>query len=79
MLTCGWIRDMTMRVQTAFLDTPALTLTPSEAARRFGIDPQAAAAILSALADAGVLHQIDGAYMRYYPLHAVESQAGAAA
>jgi hypothetical protein len=79
MLACGSIQEMTMRLQTAFLDTPALMLTPSQAARRFGIDAGAAAAILEALADAGVLQQLDGSYLRYYPLRHLESRTGAAA
>jgi hypothetical protein len=46
---------MAIRIQEAFLDAPALTLTPAETARRFGLEPSAAEAFLGALADVGVL------------------------
>ena len=63
--TRAWIEDMVMRIQSAFLDTPALTLTPAETARRFDLDLVAARAFLGVLADAGVLiKDEDGAYAR---------------
>ena len=63
--TRGWVQDMVMRIQTAFLDTPTLTLTPAETARRFDLDLVAARAFLGVLADAGVLiKDEDGAYAR---------------
>ena len=66
--TRGWIQDMVMRIQNAFLDAPTLTLTPAEAAGRFGLERVAAEAVLSALADAGVLIQgPNGAYARPIP------------
>lgn len=66
--TPGWIQDMVMRIQSAFLDTPALTLTPAEAARRFGLDHRIGEAFLKALAEAGVLVKgPDGAYSRLIP------------
>ena len=61
--TRGWVQDMVMRIQTAFLDAPTLTLTPAEAARHFDLDLVAARAFLGVLADAGVLiKDADGAY-----------------
>jgi hypothetical protein len=66
--TRGWIQDTLMRIQNAFLDAPTLTLTPAEAARRFGLERVAGEAFLSALADAGVLIKgPDGAYARLIP------------
>ena len=66
--TRGWTENMMMRIQTAFLDMPALTLTPLEAARRFGLDLRIGEAFLSALAEAGVLvKEPDGAYARLIP------------
>ena len=66
--TRGWLQDTVMRIQTAFLDTPALTLTPAEAARRFGLDHCTGEAFLNALAEAGVLVKgPDGAYARLIP------------
>ena len=63
--TRGWVQDMVMRIQDAFLDAPTLTLTAAETARRFGLEPAAAQAFLDALADAGVLLRgRDGAYGR---------------
>ena len=63
--TRGWVQDMVMRIQNAFLDTPTLTLTPAETARRFDLDLVAAQAFLGALAEAGVLiKEEDGAYAR---------------
>ena len=63
--TRGWVQDMVMRIQDAFLDAPTLTLTPRETAQRFGLDLVAAEAFLGALADAGVLiKDEDGAYAR---------------
>lgn len=63
--TRGWVQDMVMRIQDAFLDAPSLMLTPAETARRFGLDPAAAAAFLGALADATVLIKTEeGAYQR---------------
>ena len=67
-LTRAWIEDMVTRIQNAFLGTPALTLTPFEARRRFGVDTPVGEAILGALAEAGVLYRGgDGAYARLFP------------
>ena len=66
--TRGWVQDMVMRIQDAFLDAPTLTLTPAEAARRFGLDQIASEAFLGALSDAGVVFKRpDGAYARSIP------------
>lgn len=68
--TRGWIEDMVVRIQSAFLDMPALTLTPSEAARRFGLELVAGEAFLRALAEVGVLvKRPDGVYIRRLPSH----------
>ena len=65
--TRGWVQDMVERIQSAFLDTPRLTLTAAETARRFDLDLIAAQAFLGALAVAGVLiKDEDGAYARLF-------------
>lgn len=80
--TRGWVQDMVMRIQDAFLDAPTLTLTPAETARRFGLDLVAAQAFLGALADVGVLITTeDGAYARLiapWGLASVSTSAGGA-
>ena len=64
----GWIERLLMDIQEAFLDDPALTLTVTQAQRRFGADAAACEAILATLLDAGVLAQApDGAYRRFVP------------
>jgi hypothetical protein len=64
----GWIGDALLQIQSDFLDDPALTLTPVQAAKRFGIDTEACAAILGALLESGVLAKTpDGAYIRFFP------------
>jgi hypothetical protein len=66
--TRGWIEDIVARIQSAFLDMPALTLTPAEAARRFGLEAYVGEAVLGALAEAGVLYKRpDGVYARRFP------------
>lgn len=63
-----WIGDALLQIQSDFLDDAALTLTPVQAAKRFGIDTEACAAILGALLESGVLAKTpDGAYIRFYP------------
>ena len=64
----GWVQDAVMQVQSAYLDHPALSLTRSQAARRFGFDEVACEAILAALAETGVLARSeDGSYVRFFP------------
>ena len=78
--TRGWVQGMIMRIQDAFLDTPTLTLTPAETARRFGLDLVAAEAFLDALADGGVLVQgSDGAYAQLIAPSAFASAQASAA
>lgn len=65
--THGRIENLVMRIQSDFLENPALTLTLSRAQRRFGIDEVTCAAVLGTLVDARVLNERDGAYRRYFP------------
>ena len=60
--TRGRIENLVMRIQTAFLENPTLSLTLPAAQRRFGIDEVTCAGVLGALVDARVLTQRDGAY-----------------
>jgi hypothetical protein len=70
----GWIEDVLVRIQGAFLDNPALSLTVAQAQRRFRADAAACEAILAALLDAGVLAKTpEGAYVRFYPRFASET------
>ena len=61
------IGDLVLRIQTAFLETPALSLTLRDAHRRFDIDEATCASVLGALVDARVLTRGYGAYHRYFP------------
>jgi len=55
-------------IQDAFLRTPDLTLSPTDAVRRFGTDRTTCEAVLDALVDARVLTQAnDGAYESAFP------------
>jgi hypothetical protein len=45
------------RVRAEFIESPGLSLTPSQAQRLFGVDPQRGASILSGLCDAGFLRR----------------------
>jgi hypothetical protein len=65
--TRGRIESLVMRLQTAFLQNPMLSLTQSAAQRRFRVDQVTCAGVLGALVDARVLTQRDGAYRRYFP------------
>jgi hypothetical protein len=65
--TRGGIENLVMRIQTAFLETPMLSLTLTEAQRRFGVDEVACAAVLGALVDAHVLIERGGTYRRHLP------------
>lgn len=67
-LGCHQIQALVMRMQTAFLDTPGLTLSLEDAERRFGLDEVACDAVLTALVDAKVLARTrEGAYVRFFP------------
>jgi hypothetical protein len=61
------IENLVMRIQSAFLYDPALTLTLSAARTRFGIDGVTCAGVLKTLVDAGVLTIQEGTYRRYFP------------
>lgn len=62
------VGDLVLQVQSVFLETPRLRLTPVQAQSRFGLDRPTCTAILEALADANVLEKRnDGAYTRFYP------------
>ena len=65
--TRGGIEHLVMRIQTAFLENPMLSLTLPEAQRRFGVDEAACAAVLGALVDSRVLIERGGAYRRHLP------------
>ena len=68
---CGRIGTLVMRMQSAFLEDPELTLTLPHAQRRFGVDEITCQAVLGALADAGVLANVrGGAYVRLFPRRA---------
>ena len=62
------ICTLVMEIQDAFLSTPDLRLSPSDAVRRFGADCITCTAILDALVDASVLAQAeDGVYESAFP------------
>jgi hypothetical protein len=61
------LENFVMRIQSAFLYDPALTLTLPAAQAQFGIDSVTCAGVLEALVDAGVLTVQDGSYRRYFP------------
>lgn len=55
-------------VQDAFLDSPALVLTPDDIQDRFGIDRTTCEAVLGTLVDAHVLASRPGRrYVRFFP------------
>jgi hypothetical protein len=71
-VSCGRIAALVTKIQGAFLDTPKLTLTLSQAQERFGTDEITSEAVLSALVDAKVLARTaDGAYVRFFPRNSV--------
>ena len=65
--TRGRIEHLVVRIETAFLQNPMLSLTQSAAQRRFRLDEVTCAGVLAALVDARVLTRRDGAYRRYFP------------
>ena len=73
--TRGQIESLVMRIQTAFLENPMLSLTPPAAQRRFGMDDVTCAGVLGALVDARVLTERQDAYRRYLPQPAVRPAA----
>jgi hypothetical protein len=64
-----------MRVQSAFLVNPMLSLTLPAARQRFDLDEVTCAGVLGALVDARVLAKREGVYCRNYPLPAVRPAA----
>ena len=64
------IDHLVVRIQSDFLDNPALALTLPAAEKRFGIDEVACAGVLSALVEARVLTEREGIYRRYFPRQA---------
>ena len=73
--TRGRIESVVMRIQTAFLQNPMLSLTLPAAQRRFGVDEVTCAAVLGALVDARVLTKRDGVYRRHFPRPALRPAA----
>jgi hypothetical protein len=73
--TRGQIERLVIRIQTAFLENPMLSLTLPAAQRRFGVDEVTSAGVLAALADARVLIERGGAYRRHLPRAAVREAA----
>jgi hypothetical protein len=62
------IEDLVVMMQDAFLDTPTLSLTRSQAQRRFALDAVTCQALLCVLVDTGVLTLTPpGRYARHYP------------
>jgi hypothetical protein len=67
-LDCGRLQSLVMKMQQAFLDTTALTLTLSQAERRFAVDAVTCEAVLGALVSSGVLTiTATGQYVRFFP------------
>lgn len=69
------IEHLVVRIQSDFLDNPALALTLPAAEKRFGIDEVACAGVLSALVEARVLTEREGAYRRHFPRQAARRAA----
>jgi hypothetical protein len=65
--TRSQIENLVMRIQTEYLEQPALALTLPSARTRFGLDEVTCAGVLGVLVDAHVLTQHEGAYSRYFP------------
>lgn len=62
------ICTLMIEIQDAFLSTPDLTLSPTDAVRRFGADRMTCEAILDALVEARVLTQVkDSVYESAFP------------
>ena len=65
---CVRIQSLVVRMQQAFLDSPALSLTLPQAQRRFAVDATTCEAVLGALVSSGVLMTTaHGHYVRFYP------------
>lgn len=67
-LNCGRIAALVTKIQNHFLDTPSMTLTLSQAQKRFGLDEITCEAVLGVLVDANVLARTsNNAYVRFFP------------
>jgi hypothetical protein len=72
-VSCGRVADLVTRMRSGFFDTPGLTLTLSQAQKRFGADEIRCEAVLGALLDTKVLAKTsDGAYVRFFPRAATQ-------
>jgi hypothetical protein len=69
------IENLLMQIQSAFLESPMLSLTLPQAQRRFGVDEVTCAGVLGALVDARVLTMHEGVYRRNFPRPAVRPAA----
>ena len=74
-LTRSRIESLLMRIQSAFLDNPMMSLTLPAAQRRFAVDEVTCAGVLGALVDARVLTAHEGVYRRNFPRPAVRPAA----
>ena len=73
-LNCRRIAAFVIKIHNHFLDTPSVTLTLSQAQRRFGLDEITCDAVLNALVEARVLARTsEGAYVRFFPRNAVRT------
>jgi hypothetical protein len=62
------IEELLMRIEGAFLESPGLRLTVTEAERRFSADEITCQAVLDALVDSAVLFKTrDRVYGRLFP------------
>lgn len=78
-MTRTYVEGLVMRIQDAFLATPALTLRLPDAARTFGLDVETCREILEMLRAAGVLTKTpQRAYARLYPRSLVGTRGHAA-
>jgi len=75
MTTRRRIEGLVMRIQSAFLENPMLSLTLQAARRRFGVDEVTCAGVFGVLVDARVLTERDGTYRRHLPRPAIRPAA----
>lgn len=67
--TCCDIGNLVLQFQEEFLVFPHLSLTTRQASQHFGLDVGTCGAVLTALAEAGVLvRSKDGVYARSVPV-----------
>ena len=67
-LTRAEVEGLVVRIQGEFLSTPALRLSPGQAAKHFDINAGICESVMSALADARVLAvTTGGGYERFFP------------